>query len=556
MEPTTNEAAAAAATRALLPVILLNLLLAGVVLLKDLGLASYLGTSRLADAWFLAFFLPDAVGSSVLATALATATVPAFCQADGRKELVAAAARRLLGRVARGCGLLAGIAWLLRRSLLTAVAGQSGGDVQLATGLFELMLPLLLVAPLSAVGSGWLQATGRFTWAAAGPLLQNTVGWLALLLVGRLCPTANAGVWLLAPALTVGALGAGAWYVWGVRRAPAADRDGLTVCTGGTGQLAAVQPDESAKRGETAAMHEQLRHRLWPAVWLAGCAQLLLLGERYWALRGGAGLLSALNYAYRLAQFPLWTFVTAVAMVALPGLCRADSQQRPQLAGDSLQLVLLISLPAAMLLSTLATPLVSLLLQRGSFDQSSLRMTAGILSSYSLAIPALALNLMLQRICLAWGRLRGPLLAMGLATVVTCLSDGYLLAKFGPPGLGYGALLGALVNCLLLLWLLQRQGVPCGGRLRAATGRLVVAHLPLGLALLIARRLWPASAGSLFWLASVAIGSLLAWLAGLQLCGLLTDSLRRLGASSIISHGGRAKRAAAACPLTMPGKDG
>lgn len=61
----------------LVPVLVLfNLLLAFVAFIKDIVLASYFGTSGIADAINLAFFLPDTLGNNLIGAAIGVSSIP------------------------------------------------------------------------------------------------------------------------------------------------------------------------------------------------------------------------------------------------------------------------------------------------------------------------------------------------------------------------------------------------------------------------------------------------------------------------------------------------
>ncbi len=59
-------------------VVIANIILAAVSFAKDLLLASYLGTSGEADAFYMAFFIPDNFGNNLLAASAGVACVPLF----------------------------------------------------------------------------------------------------------------------------------------------------------------------------------------------------------------------------------------------------------------------------------------------------------------------------------------------------------------------------------------------------------------------------------------------------------------------------------------------
>ena len=63
-----------------------NLVLAGVALIKDMVLASFMGTTSSADAFMLAFYIPDIIGNTLLAASVGIACIPVFTNASIKEE--------------------------------------------------------------------------------------------------------------------------------------------------------------------------------------------------------------------------------------------------------------------------------------------------------------------------------------------------------------------------------------------------------------------------------------------------------------------------------------
>lgn len=498
-------------------VVMLNLLLAAVVLAKDLLLASYLGVSWQADAFFLAFFLPDAIGSNILATALATALVPALVAMRGTGTSWRIVVRRYALPTFLVSVLLAGLTFWLQEPLLALIAAkQSDGVGQTARVLLGLILPVMLLYPLTAVASAVLQAHQRFLLAALAPVIQNGIMLAALGLLLWTATPLSSGIFLAAAALSLAALSALLAIGWGA------------------GKLLAVStPLLPADQNRP----ERPPQRLLSWLLIASSTQLTLLGERFWAGRLGEGTVSALNYAYRLAQFPLWTFVSALAMVTLPSLSRqaiADRSKLSDLARDSLLLALLLTIPTGLALSLLAKPIVSLLMQHGNFGPSSVQQTAQVLTGYALSLAPAAIVLLGQRFFLAMGQLLIPASCCLLISVITLTADGWLVAAIGPGGLGYGATLGTTLSAVLTLYLLRRAGLSLGSFLRSQATRLLRAHLPFALAVSVSALAWPllseqGPAARLGWLLANVLLLPSCWIFGLARADLLQPVLAFLG---------------------------
>jgi putative peptidoglycan lipid II flippase len=107
-----------------------------------------------------------------------------------------------------------------------------------------------------------------------------------------------------------------------------------------------------------------------------------------------SGSVSYLFYADRLMEFPLGIFAIAIGMASLPSLSGLASQGKLEEFKNTLsfafRLTSFISIPAMVGLIALKTPIVNLLFQRGVFDHTATGMTAKALLCYSVGLWAIA----------------------------------------------------------------------------------------------------------------------------------------------------------------------
>jgi putative peptidoglycan lipid II flippase len=106
------------------------------------------------------------------------------------------------------------------------------------------------------------------------------------------------------------------------------------------------------------------------------------------------GSVSYLFFADRLMEFPLGIFAIAVGMASLPSLSQLASSGKVEELKETLsftfRLVSFISVPAMVGLIALKTPIINLLFQRGQFDYHATIMTAKALLFYSVGLWAIA----------------------------------------------------------------------------------------------------------------------------------------------------------------------
>ncbi|WP_274364174.1 murein biosynthesis integral membrane protein MurJ [Paenibacillus thermotolerans] len=455
------------------PVAAVALINAGVALaafVKDILLAAYTGTSLYADALIMALFLPDSFGNNMLSAAISVACVPIFSRlaATGNTDKLSSSMKRatiffvaitviltLLGYIFA----VEIVGWLSGDAVRSAGAASRLAEATLP--LFRLLLPIALLYIVFAIGTAVLQTYRRFTIPALAPLAGNVIflGGVVYCIAAGL--PISQGVAVIAAAITASAAVMAVWI----------GRTSLTAMK----RMAplAKEPPAAASHADDTDGRKDIMSLFVPYVTVLFCIQAVYLAERFLLSPYDTGAVAALNYAFRISQFPSWVFVAAVSTVILPSLAKqmalGEIGAMKLTMGEAFRSVILIAGPAMMFLFVLREPVTIALFQRGAFDERSVHLTSGILEGYSLTILSQALSLVLIRYFLAKRRLSGVVCVYLFSAVVTVVSDAALLRTIGVQGIGYGAMLGAAVNALLLL-LMYCRSVRLG--LREAIGNL------------------------------------------------------------------------------------
>lgn len=433
----------------------INVLVALLAFCKDVGLAMYLGTSLHADALSLAWFIPDTVGSSLLGSAIGVACVPIFSEllVLGEKERLNDCLRRIFVHFIGISLLLLGLFYWFHREMVAWVGDGTGSPLaDLTHDLLLVILPVLSFVPLVAIGSAALQALGYFRAPAAAPLWMNgaifagvTIGTLAQLPL-------KIGTSAIAVSMTAGAM-AMALFIWISLLRGASRKHGL---------LAGATMRRSLRHKDGATRDLREIYRIFaPYLLILLSTQSVYFTERYLASALDTGVVAGLNYAFRLAQFPIWVYVAAVSAVILPSLSKAmalrkDDELRETLV-KAFNNILLVTLPTTAFFFILRQPLVSVLFQRGAFDAESLRVTADLLEGYALTIVGQAIVAICLRYFLASREIRLPLYAFALSSFVNIAADFFFVGWWGAKGIGYGAMAGTMLNTVLLLAMLNQK---------------------------------------------------------------------------------------------------
>lgn len=444
---------------------------------REIMIAAFMGSGPVAEAFYVAFSLPNMFRRFFAEGAFNTAFVPMFAkklEAGDNPLDFAQEAFAGLGTLLIVLTLLAQVAmpWLV-----LAMASGFAGDprFELATLMGRVAFPYIVFISLAALLSGVLNSTGRFAAAAAAPVLLNVIMITCLTLaaggIGPEFETTSEEV------LT--GLRAGTLLTWGVPLAGlaqlalvwwAAARAGFAL----TLTLPRLSPD--LKRLATIAA---------PAMLAGGVLQINLLVGRQVASHF-EGAIAWLSFADRLYQLPLGVVGIALGVVLLPELSRRLRADDAEGAQNSLsraaELSLALTLPAAVALVVAAVPLVSVLFERGSFTSDDTANTALALAIYGIGLPAFVMQKVLQPIYFARADTVSPfryaVVAM-LINAVVAIGLGLLIGFLG-------AAIATSVAGWAMFWLLARGRVRFGpetrfdARFRSRLWRIILASAGFG----------------------------------------------------------------------------
>jgi putative peptidoglycan lipid II flippase len=487
---------------------------------RDIVIAAKLGDGPVAEAFVVAFALPNMFRRFFAEGAFNMAFVPMFSKKLETGEDPAAFARAAFSGLASVLVAFTLLAQLAMPWLVLAMASGFAGDERfdLATTFGRIAFPYVLFVSLAALLAGVLNATGRFAAAAAAPVLLNLILVAAMLGAGQVgADVGRALVWAV-PVAGIAQLA----LVW-----IAAARAGFRLT------LARPRLTPDLRR---------LARIAAPAVLAGGVIQInLLVGRQVASYFDGA--IQYLNLADRLYQLPLGVVAIAIGVVLLPDLSRRLAAEDVAGGRDAFnratEFALLLTVPAALALVMVAYPIVSVLFGRGAFDAEAVAATARATAIYGVGLPAFVLQKVLQPLYFARGDTATPFrfalvgmavnaaLAIGLGPVI-----GFTAAAWAAVAAGW-----VMVG---LLWAGRRgmgEAVRPDDRLRRRTGRIVLASAAMGAALVAVEALLGA--------ALYAPGLRYAALAALVGAGIGTYALaaQALGAASLAELRGAMRRA-------------
>ena len=198
-----------------------------------------------------------------------------------------------------------------------------------------------------------------------------------------------------------------------------------------------------------------------PGILGLAAVQINLLVNTILATGEGTGAVSWLSYAFRLMYLPIGLFGVSIATAALPTLSRQAARENPeemrQTISNGLRLMFMLNVPATLGLVTLASPIVALIFERGSFTPADTTATAAALMCYAPGLLGYSTVKIAVPSFFALRDSRTPALISVGSVVLNVALNLLLIRLMGYRGLALGTAIAALVNAAALLYLLQRR---------------------------------------------------------------------------------------------------
>ncbi|MFT6388022.1 MAG: putative peptidoglycan lipid II flippase [Cellvibrionaceae bacterium] len=446
-------------------------------LARDVVFAHLIGAQSGADAFFVAFKIPNFLRRLFAEGAFAQAFVPVLSEyrEKGTKEAVQ-------GLIDRVCGCLGVTLFLLTLMVIigapvvtTIFAPGFWNDpykFDLAQQMLRITFPYLLLISLTGFAGAILNSYDRFAVPAFTPVLLNVCLITAAIWVS---PYFDPPVLALAWGVLIAGMVQLAFqipFLWKLRLLPKPKVD---------------FKDEGVKR---------VLLLMAPAIFGVSVSQINLLLDTVLASFLPTGSISWLYYSDRLVELPLGIIAIALGTVILPSLSRQhvteDTAKFSSTIDWALRWILLIALPASVALFILAQPILSTLFEYGKTSATDIAMSSFSLKAYSLGLLAFMLIKVLAPGYFSRQDTKTPvkigIIAMGVNMLLNLLLviPFHFIWQIGHVGLALATSLAAFLNAGLLY-----RGLRKGDVYRPAVGwglyffRLLVANSVMALTLIV-----------------------------------------------------------------------
>jgi len=413
---------------------------------RDIIIARYFGTAKYAEAFVVAFRIPNMLRDLIGEGATNAAFVPVLSEYLVKKkeefwELANVILNLLL--IALSVITIAGV--LASPLIVRLIAPGFLGDPEkfaITVRLTRLMFPYILLIGLAAYTMGVLNSLKHFSAPAFGPCFLNVAIIICAMVWGE----------------SVMGLASG-------------------VLIGGVLQLA-IQIPVLYRKGFRFSFTKKLNHPaankigvlLLPRI-LGSCVYQvnLFVNTILASLSGivGAGGVAALYYANRIFQFPLAIFGIAIAQAVLPTMSREALEKEPDklkhTLSFSLRVINFIIIPASIGLIMLAVPMTRVLFERGKFDQDSTRITANALLFYSIGLFSYSGIKILVSCFYSLKDTLTPVKIAGASLFLNIALNIVLMFPLKIGGLALSASISGIFNFFALFYMLRKKIGPLEG---------------------------------------------------------------------------------------------
>jgi putative peptidoglycan lipid II flippase len=441
---------------------------------RDIMLAAILGAGPVADAFFVAFRLPNHFRAIFAEGAFNAAFVPAYAHVHGQrgKGLAQVFADRIFTLLFLSQVILLGLAWLFMPQAMTLLAPGFTEDAQqrhLAIELTRITFPYLLLITLVTLYGGMLNVMNRFASAAAASIFLNLSMMMTLALAAFFPSVGHAAAWgvLISGFLQYFLLASDlAWH-------------------GGLPRFAWPRLDEEVRAFFRA---------LGPATVGSMGTQVALFADTIIATFLPAGALSALYYADRLNQLPIGVIGIAIGTVLLPEMSQrltsGDREGATASQRRAFNFTLLFSVPFVAAFLSVPEIITRAMFARGAFSKADAAAAGATLAAYAIGLIPFVLIRSAVATFYARKDTATPVKAALIGVAVNVALKIALVGSLAQVGLALATAVGAWVNLLLVAAFAARAGyLDLDRALMRSMMKFLVSGAALGAALWLTARL-------------------------------------------------------------------
>ena len=410
--------------------------------LRDILIAIFLGTSFLADVFFVAFRIPNTFRRLFSEGTFNAAFVPSYSseliKGKTKSNIFANEVFNFLFLVLLILVLIIQIFMPLFVSLIAPGFVDDSEKMNLAIQLTRITLPFLMLVCLASFFSAILNSHNRFAESAAAPIILNIILIMILLLAKLLNDDL---IFYLSYGVTLtGFLQLLFLYFF-------------------------VKNYFKIKFSIKFELSKKVRiffNKLLPSIFSSGVTQInILIGTIIASFQASA--VSYLYYADRIYQINLAIAGIAIGVVILPQLSKYISQKNKKkidlIQNKALELSLFLSLPAAIALLIASEEIISALFGYGQFNESSVFNSANALYYFSYGLPAFAMIKVFSNFFFANHDTKTPFYISLLSVCLNILISVFFFRSLGFIIIPIATTISSWFNLIILFLVLQNRNL-------------------------------------------------------------------------------------------------
>ena len=436
--------------------------------IRDIFIAKYLGSTVIADAFFVAFRLPNFFRRVLAEGAYTAALIPVFSGVviDSKDDQEASdfventMSFLLFVTIVLTIIFYFGMPYIIQ--VLAPGFSSNKEAFDLAVHFGKIIFPYLIFISLVAHFTSIVNVHGKFAAGSLAPAILNISFILSLFILTPQLPSAG-------HALSYGVLIGGLFqFILMYRAVLNFYRPRIRI------------PEINSRMKKFFAL-------FLPGIVGSGVIQINIIIGTVIASLLPVGAISHIYYADRLNQLPLAIFGIAMGIVVLPSLSKSikkESQKEINTTQNrSLEFCLLISLPSAVGLYFLANPIIYILFERGAFVAEDTIYTAKVLSMFAIGLPAYIFTKVLVTCFFAREDTKTPLYISIISVITNIILSLLLIQSMREMGIALATAISAWMNVLFLyVWLQIKRNISPDSQLFSNGLKIIISSVVMGIA--------------------------------------------------------------------------
>ena len=431
-------------------------------LIREMTKASFLGTSKFADAFGIAFMIPNLLRRLFAENSISVAFIPTFrgyledSATSGKDSDEFKKTKEFLNStitLISFCTTVVVILGIAFSPLIIPLFLDESDSVLTAEAvlLTRIMFPYLFVISLAAFFQGILNGVKIFSPSGFTPVLFNSIviacTYIFTPLLTKNVADAELRAQMAARAMSIGVLIGGC--VQAIFQLP------FVIKTGWFCHFTSLK--KAFKNPGT----KKVIALVGPTVIGMAAYQLNDVISTALAGKAGTGIVSSLQYSLRLQELILGIFAVSIGTVILPDLSGLAKTQKwenfNRLLSQAIKIIALISIPVTFYSLVCGKEIISLVYKSKNFNDESVQLTLTAFRFHIAGLFFIAMNRVVAPAFYAQGNTKSPTLAGILGLAINMIFALILIKPMSGGGIALALTLGSLANSILLFVFLKKN---------------------------------------------------------------------------------------------------